>query len=314
MTASPPVPQPKGGPAATWPYRQLYDRVLETLHALPEKFETTLKIEGVPATDLFTMNSALGAAIEKGVVDSLNSLREFWDPDGVYADYRFVRQSQVFPDVLLTTTNLSSTRPQILMGIELKGWFLLSKEGEPSFRYKISPSCCADADLLVVVPWLFESVISGRPRLLAPIVKEARFAAERRNYHWEWERQNRGAQPASSRGVTPALHAGTYPSKSSRASDTAVSDSGQNFGRVARCGVMNEDVDAALNTEILGIPADAWRRFLQIFVDRASPAVISEGVRGLERAFESSALSREQRIATGELLLRLAAILHEADN
>lgn len=309
--AIPAAPVASGGPALGSPYRALYDRVIEALHALPERFETSLRIEGVPATDLFTMNSALGAAIEKGVVDSLNGLRDFWDPHGAYADYRFVRQTQVFPDVLLTTTNTASAHPPILMGIELKGWFLLSKEGEPSFRYKVGPACCAPEDLLVVIPWLFDSVISGTPRLLAPIVKEARFAAEQRNYHWEWQRGNPNNESAATRGVTSASHVGFYPSKSARSSDCPNKDSGGNFGRVARCGVMNAEVDAALETLILGIPADAWRRFLQIFVDHASTQTISSGIQGLERAFHSAELSQQQREETGELLVRLASTLRD---
>ena len=39
-----------------------------------------------------------------------------------------------------------------LLGIELKGWYVLSKEGEPSGRYKVTPAACAPQDLLVIVP------------------------------------------------------------------------------------------------------------------------------------------------------------------
>jgi hypothetical protein len=49
------------------------------------------------------------------------------------------------------------------MGIELKGWYVLAKEKEPSFRYKVTLTVCAPADLLVVVPWALSNVISGRP-------------------------------------------------------------------------------------------------------------------------------------------------------
>ena len=44
------------------------------------------------------------------------------------------------------------------MGIELKGWYVLAKEKEPSFRYKVTPAVCAPADLLVVVPWAYRYI------------------------------------------------------------------------------------------------------------------------------------------------------------
>ena len=98
-------PSKSGGPELTWPHRALYDRVIAALHALPGRFISPLVIEGVPATDLFTMNTPLGAAIEASVVDSLNALRQLWDPSGSYASYTFVRQAQTFPDVLLRSTD-----------------------------------------------------------------------------------------------------------------------------------------------------------------------------------------------------------------
>lgn len=312
-TRVPTQPRQSGGPAATWAHRALYDRVLHTLYALPDKFETSLCIEGVPVTDLFTMNSALGAAIEKSVVDSLNDLRDLWDPQRQYADYRFVRQSQCFPDVLLKSINPSPTHQPILMGIELKGWFVLSKEGEPSFRYKIAPHCCADADLLVVMPWVFDSVISGKPKLMAPIIAEARWAASMRNHHWEWIRANRTGDPQETRRINPAAHHGYYPSKADRSADSPVKDSGSNFGRVARCGAIDDEIDKRLGADALGVPIDAWRRFLQVFADGATPQAILDGLTGIERSFVSPLTSAEQRRQASELLERLAGLLRSND-
>jgi hypothetical protein len=179
------APSRTGGPGPAWPHRALYRRVIDALHALPSRFHTSLQIAGISATDLFTLNTPLGAAIESSVVENLNSLRELWDPDGKYEVYSFVRQAQVFPDVRLQTTAPGvAEADRILMGIELKGWFILAKEGEPSFRYKASPLVCAPQDLLVVFPWGLDEVISGTPRLMRPFVEEARYAAEHRNYYW----------------------------------------------------------------------------------------------------------------------------------
>jgi hypothetical protein len=304
----PPAPVPTRGPQ-NWPHRALYDRVISTLYALPERFETTLRIEGVPAPDLFTMNSALGAAIEKSVVDSLNELRTMWDPEQEYADYAFVRQSQRFPDVLLRTSNPNPRHPQIILGLELKGWFLLSKEGEPSFRYKISPQCCAEADLLVVLPWIFDSVVSGKPRLLDPIITEAAYAAKRRNYHWEWLRANPTGESQDRRGINLASHSGTYPPKSAKSSDVPISDNSGNFGRVARCGAIDADVDARLAAEILGIPADSWRRFLLVFADGATPTAMADGLSGLARLLDTAGLTAAQRESAADLLQQLSWLL-----
>lgn len=308
----PAPPALSGGPPMSWPYRDLYEKVIKTLYALPSRFRTPLRIEGVPATDLFTMNSALGAAIEISVVDSLNELRGMWDPQNKYADYSFVRQSQRFPDVLLKTSNPNPKDPVIIMGIELKGWFVLSKEGEPSFRYKISPQCCSEADLLVVIPWLFDSVISGVPQLMEPIITEAAFAAKRRNYHWEWIRANK-TQPQEMRGVISASHAGTYPPKTARSSDTPTSDSGGNFGRVARCGVMDADVASRLREYALGIPVDAWRQFLKIFADGVSPTVVAAGISGLANAFKISGISEHERAAAADMLSQIAETIRRDD-
>lgn len=308
IAGAPPAPQPAGGPPTGWRHADLYARVKVALFALPDRFETPLQVEGVPVTDLFTMNAALGAAIEKSVVDSLNELRALWDPEEQYASYRFIRQAQCFPDVLLQSTDDDAAEP-ILMGIELKGWFVLSKEGEPSFRYKVAPHCCAPADLLVVMPWIFSSVVSGRPQLLKPIVAEACWAAKMRNFHWEWMRANPRNEPQERRGITAAAHQGFYPSKSDRSSDTPVSDSGGNFGRVARCGAIDDEVDATLRTDALGAPVNAWRRFIQVFADGATSQAIADGLAGLERAFFNQLVSDQQRNSAAELLEQLASLL-----
>src|SRR5690606_36189697 len=152
---------------------------------LPSRFRTRLQIAGVAATDLFTLNTPLGAAIAQSVVENLNDLRPLWDPDNAYERYVVVRQPQAFPDVRLQTTAPGGSEP-IIMGIELKGWFVLAKEGEPSFRYKASPEVCQPQDLLVVYPWHLDEVISGTPQLLRPFVVSARYAAEHRNYYWQY--------------------------------------------------------------------------------------------------------------------------------
>lgn len=307
-TGLPPEPS-RQGVSSGWQHRALYERVLDAIRALPNHFETPLFIEGVPASDLFTLNSALGASIESAMVDCLNNLREVWDPDGAYKLYRFVRQPQAFPDVRLQR-NDGGTDP-ILMGIELKGWFVLSKEGEPSFRYKVSPEACAPQDLLVIVPWIFKNVISGQPILLTPLVEEARFAAQRRNYHWQYLRQT--DDPQDQRGVTLSAHRTPYPIKADRSSDTPIRDGGSNFGRIARSGILelNSGVNATMQAEVAGVPIHAWHQFLSIFTQTDESYAEALATLGARLSADKS-LTHEQRLGIAACLRELAQKLEVA--
>lgn len=284
-----PVPEPKrtDGPAADWKHRDLYEDVLDALHALPSRFRTELKIAGISATDLFTLNTPLGAAIEQSVVENLNAIRDIWDADGTYELYSFVRQTQVFPDVLLMTTAPGvAEEDRIIMGIELKGWFILSKEGEPSFRYKASPEVCQPQDLLVVYPWTLNEVISGSPKLKRPFVEEARFAAQRRNYYWQEGRKGEAKNP----DINFAPDTAPYPSKKSKFNDEAVADKGNNFGRIARARIMDEFIAALMEEPISGIPAVHWQRFLTIFADGISTEDAERKLLNLRKVAERAGL------------------------
>lgn len=81
-----PGPAPLGGPPPDW-QDGLYQRVVDAIYALPGLFKTSLNISGVRATDLFTLNTALGASIEQSVVDNLNALRKIWDTDDQFHLY-----------------------------------------------------------------------------------------------------------------------------------------------------------------------------------------------------------------------------------
>jgi hypothetical protein len=217
-----------------------------------------LVISGVLAPDLFSFNSSLAATIEEQVVNALNRLRGTWDPNNAYALYQFERQPQTFPDVILKAQD-PSLKPQIIMGVELKGWYVLAKEAEPSFRYKVSPAVCAEADLLVVVPWALSRVVSGSPRVFTPFVMGARHAAEMRNWYW--------AQRPAPANPKIALSAVTdhYPTKSDQISDKPEDDAGGNFGRVARSKIMDTYIDEIMSERLLGIPLGEWQKFLKRF-------------------------------------------------
>lgn len=286
--AAQPGPTRSGGPATNWEHRALYDRVVDALHALPSRFRTSLRIAGISATDLFTLNTPLGAAIEASVVENLNDLRELWDPESKYEIYSFVRQAQVFPDVRLQTTAPGvADADRILMGIELKGWFLLAKEGEPSFRYKASPAVCAPQDLLVVYPWGLDEVISGAPRLMRPFIEEARYAAEHRNFYWSVLRGVTGTDAE----IVPAEVATPYPNKGQKFNDEPRKDQGKNFGRVARGNLMGDFIDALLLQPVSGIPAKHWQSFLKIFAEGVGGDVVERKLKAMRAEAEKAGLT-----------------------
>ncbi len=238
-----------------WEHYDLWKRVVEAIHALPVHFKSATVIEGMLVTDIFTLNAALGATIEEQVVGTLNALRSMWDPDKRYQTFGFVRQPQTFPDVLLRRR---TDGQEILLGIELKGWYILAKEGEPSFRFTVNVNACNHWDLIVVVPWVLSNVLAGSPVVHPVFVDLARYTAEQRNYYWEYEREAKG-----DRGIILAKEATTYPLKSDKVADKAKDDPGGNFGRLARYGIMEAFVKATMDTPIRGLPAKEWLAFFK---------------------------------------------------
>ena len=257
---------------------EVFKRVRESLFALPTYFRTDTSIEGILATDIFTLNAAFGATIEDQVVSTLNRMREVWDPDEEFMYYRFVRQPQTFPDVLLrrNTSRTNEQKNEILMGIELKSWYLLAKEGEPSFRFQVTPAACAEQDLIVVIPWTLNNVISGYPKIFSPYVELAKYAAEYRNYWWECIRKTKlSTEIVSPQNVSP------YPQKIDKISDKPVSDGGNNFGRFARTGIMDSYLEIAKRESLCGIGAEHWLNFFKIFQEEKGEESVNTELRRL---------------------------------
>ena len=169
------------------------------------------------------------------------------------------------------------------MGVELKGWYLIAKEGMPSFRYTVSPAACSPQDLLVVVPWSLNNVISGSPRVFTPFIESARYAAEFRNHHWT---HIRTAQTDAR--VLPAEAAQPYPRKTDPISDKPASDSGGNFGRFARTTLMDGFIEQAKLESLCGISAVHWLAFFKIFQDEREPNEILREIQKLRKKVEQA--------------------------
>ena len=258
----------------------MYLKVREAVAALPVYFRTETRISGIMATDLHTLNTVLGATIEEQVVRTLNLTRKTWDPDGRYALYSFVRQAQTFPDVLLRRI----AGEEILLGIELKGWYLLAKEAEPSLRFQVTENACALQDLIVVVPRVLDNVISGSPILFEPFVESARFAAEHRNHHWRYVRKTGlDTEIEAPEGIRP------YPRKSDHILDRPRADGGRNFGRLARTGMMDAYMRKLGGVQLCGINSTYWREFLKTFQEGATDEQARTALERLRRKVEGAA-------------------------
>ena len=105
------VNSPQSSHPVDWEHYGLWQRVRDALYACPDHFSTPTMIEGLLATDIFTLNTPLAATIEESVVKTLNAMRSFWDPDRSYLTYTFVRQPQTFPDVVLRKTDNGGRHP-----------------------------------------------------------------------------------------------------------------------------------------------------------------------------------------------------------
>ena len=183
-------------------------------------------------------------------------MRSFWDPDRSYLTYTFVRQPQTFPDVVLRKTDNGE---DILMGIELKGWYLLARKGVPTYRFTVTEEACNPQDLLAVVPWVLSNILAGSPVLHRPFVETARYCAQKRNHYWQHERL-----ASSDVGIEVPPNVTPYPLKSDHISDKPTSDKGGNFGRLARYGLMDDYIEMMRTTMIRGISVDAWLTFFTL--------------------------------------------------
>lgn len=239
--------------------------VWRALRAVPMYFKSPINIEGISATDLFSMNTLLGGTIEAQTVATLNETRSIWDANGKWADYAFKRYAESFPDVRLEREGDKNP----LIGIELKGWYLLAKEEMPSFRFKAAAEAMTVWDLIAVFPWSLSNVISGTPVLGSPYIEQSKYAADLRTYYWE--HRSSSAKPVQHPNTHP------YPEPGSAYSDIVTDDRGGNFGRIARVkGLMDDWVTETMQTPLSGIEARWWVRFLKLFDERSDEKAILE--------------------------------------
>lgn len=286
------------------PRTKLRGNVIEAVRAIPFYFQSPITIEGLDAGDLFSLNTLLGGAIEVQTVDTLNRVRTVWDPDDEWQDYGFKRFPQSFPDVRLVRGGDANTPA---LGIELKGWYLLSKEAEPSFRYRASSDASTEWDLLVCVPWTLSNVLSGTPRIHEPYIEQAKYAADMRTHYWQHMR--RGDASSRNTSIRHPENVGPYPTPGAHISDVPAADSGSNFGRLARInGLMTEWTARLVDSPVSGIPARYWIEFLRAFSESNDDEQLRRKIANVVRKSDASA-SAERTERVIELLTELKDVL-----
>lgn len=296
MTPLPPTREPVN----EWEHFPLYRNIREAISSLPLYFRTETHISGIMATDLHTLNTVLGATIEDQVVRTLNLVRNTWDSEGTYSLYSFVRQAQTFPDILLRKVSSG----EILLGIELKGWYLLAKETEPSLRFQVTINACTKQDLITVVPWALGNVISGSPILFEPFVESARYAAAYRNYHWQHVRRTKHQTDIETPArVTP------YPSKSDQILDKPRADGGGNFGRLARTGMLDAYLQKLDDIQLCGIKTVYWREFLKTFQENTSDVEARAALERLRKRVQKTGIPSSKSRSALAIIAELEVLL-----
>lgn len=283
---------------------ELRNGVVRALYAIPMHFTSTINIEGLDATDLFSVNTLLGGAIETQTVAILNSMRSIWDPFGKWTDKEFRRYPESFPDVRLVGSG-NDANP--LIGIELKGWYILSKEAEPSLRYKASADAMTPWDILCCVPWGLSNVLSGEPVAYSPYIEQAKYAADMRTYYWN---HRAGDNPNRDCTINHPI-CEPYPKPGSAYIDVPAQDGGGNFGRIARVpGLMKEWVTDTLSIKLAGIEAGYWVSFLSLFKEGTPKEEIKRGIKNIAKAVEKTKVeSQEDLLRAEEIICHLEALV-----
>lgn len=130
----------------------------------------------------------------------------------------------------------------------------------PNFRFTVTPAACNAQDLIVVVPWVLVQVLSGKPVVMTPYVESAKYAAAYRNHWWQHIRET-----SLDTGIDTPEGVGPYPSKTDEIHDRPAADSGNNFGRYARTGLMDDYLADMKSRALCGINVEHWLAFFRAF-------------------------------------------------
>jgi hypothetical protein len=120
-----------------------------------------------------------------------------------------------------------------------------------------------------------------------------------------------GMRSGGDKNITMSSCDRFYPAKADMISDQPLSDSGGNFGRLARSRIMDEYMEGIRREKLSGIPLDAWQKFLSLFrEDRSEESIMRDLDRLTAEAGEGgSALSADDVGQIRAHLLEVVKIL-----
>lgn len=141
-----------------------------TLDSIYIKKPATRELEVFLAKNISKLSPLISNLIEYHIVSELNSLK--WSQPG-----QWIRQDPGLPDVLFQ----GSLNPN--PGIEIKTWFPLATEITARFRDSIT-NFRKNQTNVVVVAWLPECIIYGKPRIIDVWSGSAKSLAQHRDNHY----------------------------------------------------------------------------------------------------------------------------------
>ena len=133
-------------------------------------------------------------------------------------------------------------------------------------------------------------MISGTPSLMFPYIELGKYAAEYRNYYWS---KSRETSTRSTMIVRPPVEfRRPYPQSKVEASDKAEGDKGNNFGRIARAGLLDEYLNKIKLIDYLGIRVSHWMKFFKAMsenktseeIDKQLDSILSSIITEIEQS------------------------------
>ncbi len=259
---SPAIRGPQRIQPTNWKHYDLWLGVRRAVFACVDRFSTATSIQGHSGADLLTLNVAMSASIEDSMVKALNDLRTVWDPKAEYEAYSFVQQRESFPNIALRQIDNGHSA---LLGIEMRDWYLFSKEDVPTCVFTVTEAACTEQDLLVVVPWVLSDILAGSPRLFRPFVESALYCARKHNHYWLHERQITG----DTGSIKSPTRVSPYPISKFNVSDHPTTDNEGNFGRLAQYGLMDGYISDIQSILLRGIAVRDWQAFFRAHLTEA---------------------------------------------
>lgn len=184
--------------------QQLLEEALDNLAGLVGQTFDVLTIAKPPdlpyaihlVKTLSKLSGLIGNMIEFSIASRLN--QHHWGVEG-----QWLRQDPAFPDLIFSNTALSA-----IPGIEVKTWFPFATE--MTARYKESALLVAEKPIeVVIIAWIPEHLIYGRPKIVAIWHENAFALAQQRDLHYHQPPDYLVFEPLDTRHRTSNLQQST---------------------------------------------------------------------------------------------------------